>query len=206
LILDTDKIRNYTPPFPEIAILSNIKTSSVIMPLFFDESEVSLILTKRNSNLKSHPGQISFPGGVCEKTESLVDAALREWEEEVGVSRNFLEVIGKFDPVNTYTGYMIFPFIAIYKGDLIFQESKDEVERMIFLKLSDLEKIPFYSIESPRNDGRYLYFFDLDGEVLWGATCAMIVAFLQKFTGYIRKSILVKSNITNPPFLDLTKL
>ena len=154
----------------------------MIIPLYkTSEDGYTLILTKRNENLKNHPGQISFPGGVKGDTESLLETAFREWEEEVGESRDKLEVCGSFGEFNTSTGYIIVPFIAFYSGDFNFSPNPDEVERIILLELNTFYENPFFEVSHPKYPGRSIYYLQLKEELLWGATANIIVKFLREF-------------------------
>ncbi|MGV3667427.1 MAG: NUDIX hydrolase [Leptospira bouyouniensis] len=179
--------------------------SGVIFPLFgANDTAEGIILTERAKHLKSHPGQISFPGGVMEKADpNLLVTALREWEEEMGVGRNSLDVLGKLEGLHTRTGFHITPFLAKYNGDFCFSRNVDEVEQIILLPFADLWTKPFYAIEIPgREPKHFAYYFDLPDGLLWGATCEMILRFLKDHSHFDRSPQIVKPNLTKPPFLD----
>ncbi|NBU97342.1 MAG: CoA pyrophosphatase [Spirochaetia bacterium] len=182
---------------------SSSKASSVVVPLYSDTNgNFSVILTKRNENLKNHPGQISFPGGVKGQGENLMETALREWEEEVGDNRHSLEVLGSFGEFNTFTGYVIVPFIAYYKGNFNFKPNPDEVERMILLDLESFHSEPFYEMENPRNPGKSIYYLRLSNDILWGATAQILVSFLSEFGNFERRGEKVFPNLNKPPFFS----
>lgn len=188
-------------PMPE----TTKKISSVIIPIF--ESDVlgqGLILTQRSKHLHSHPGQISFPGGVVDpEDKDLLQCALREWEEEMGVSREQLSVLGKHEGMQTRTGFHITPFLGKYIGDFQFSHNEDEVEKIIILPFSKLESAPFYSLQIPSSNGDdHSFYFDLEDGLLWGATCEMILRLLNDYASFTRKPTLVQSNLKNPPFFD----
>ena len=179
------------------------KASSVVIPLYSDiNGNFSVILTKRNENLKNHPGQISFPGGVKGKEEDLLETALREWEEEVGDNRHSLEVLGSFGEFNTFTGYVIVPFVAYYKGNFNFKPNPDEVERMILLDLESFHTDPFYEMEHPRNPGKSVYYLKIKNDILWGATAQILVSFLSEFGNFERRGKKVLPNLNKPPFFN----
>ncbi|WP_408605590.1 NUDIX hydrolase [Leptospira terpstrae] len=177
--------------------------SGVIFPLFGSkEFAEGIILTERSKNLKSHPGQISFPGGVMEEEDpNLLVTALREWEEEMGVHRSTLQVLGKLEGLHTRTGFHITPFLATYEGNFSFYHNTAEVDRVILLPFSDLWTKPFYAIQIPGRD-HFAYYFDLGDGLLWGATCEMILRFLREYSSFNRTPLIVKPNLTKPPFLD----
>jgi 8-oxo-dGTP pyrophosphatase MutT (NUDIX family) len=179
------------------------KASSVVVPLFCDSNEnFSVILTKRNENLKNHPGQISFPGGVKSQEEDLLETALREWEEEVGDHRDSLEVLGSFGEFNTFTGYVIVPFVAYYKGNFNFNPNLDEVERMILLDLEAFQTNPFFEMDHPRNPGKSVYYLKIMNDILWGATAQILVSFLSEFGNFERRGKKVVPNLNRPPFFN----
>ncbi len=191
--------------FPQTT--KDIKDSGVVIPLFEKESGHGLILTKRNANLRNHPGQISFPGGVHHQEDgSLQETAIREWEEELGVSRNSLQIISAYRPANTFTGYIIYPFVALYTGDFHFHCNESEVEKVILISLEDLNHLPFYTISNPRfPEKEGIYYFDLGDDLLWGATCHILVGFLRELAGFERKPKQVTRNMEGPPFFDPKK-
>ncbi|MDZ4728120.1 MAG: CoA pyrophosphatase [Leptospira sp.] len=181
------------------------KISSVIVPVFeSDTLGQGLILTQRSKHLKSHPGQISFPGGVVDPEDSdLLQCALREWEEEMGVTRDHIEVLGKHTGLQTRTGFHITPFLGKYTGDFIFSHNKDEVEKIIILPLNELIHAPFYKINIPNQKIlNTAYYFDLKEGLLWGATCEIILSFLKDYASFERIPQIVKPNLNFPPFLN----
>lgn len=185
----------------------NARKSSVIIPLFTRDKKDHIILIKRSSRLLSHPGQLAFPGGLySEKDQSLQETAMREWEEEIGVSREHLKLIAPYRPTHTLTGFVIFPFFAEYTGSFHFEPCAEEVEKIILLDLEDFWNKPFYAIQSPRSSKYLIYYLDLGEEVLWGATAYLIVQFLRELGAFSRKPLLVKPNLENSPFLDVKKI
>jgi len=181
------------------------KISSVIVPIFESQDlGQGLILTQRSKHLKSHPGQISFPGGVVDpEDKDLLQCALREWEEEMGVSRDLLEILGKHTGMQTRTGFHITPFLGRYQGDFNFSHNIDEVEKIIILPLSKLIHAPFYSLKIPKPGIEdKAYYFDLDEGLLWGATCEIILRFLKDYASFDRNPIPVAPNLNFPPFFD----
>ncbi|TGN20447.1 CoA pyrophosphatase [Leptospira idonii] len=188
---------------------TNETVSSVIIPIFHDPHlGQGLILQQRSVHLKSHPGQIAFPGGVMEEGDAdLLDCALREWEEEMGVPRSRLQILGRYAGLKTRTGYHITPFVGLYEGELKFSCNIEEVERTITLPLQSLFTLPFYALKIPnRKPEEYVYYFDLEDGLLWGATCEIILRFLKEFAHFDRKPKLVAPNLSQPPFLDPKRL
>jgi len=205
LILDLRELsgrypHQLNPPVPSYGP----KPASVIMPFFKNSRGLhNVILTKRNQKLKNHPGQISFPGGVWGgEGESLLDTAFREWEEELGVGVNSLDILGSFGEFNTFTGYVIVPFVAMYYGDFNFSPNPHEVEELVLLDLDDFYNKPFYELSHPRLSGKTVYYLELHKDLLWGATAHILVRFLKEFAGFERQGVPVSPNISEAPFFN----
>ncbi len=209
--LDLNRLKQVLPLLPdgEPDLPENVAHSSVIMPVFHSSGQDGFLLQKRNPNLISHPGQISFPGGVKDpEDENLLQTALREWTEEMGAPPEELDVIGNFRGMLTHTGFHITPFLAKYSGDFRFQFNPEEVEKIIVLELDRLWDAPFYSIKGRRKpEGPLLevFYFDIEEGLLWGATARIIVDFLREHSDFKREPILRTPNLTAAPFLDLQK-
>ncbi|MCB1191481.1 MAG: CoA pyrophosphatase [Leptospiraceae bacterium] len=182
-----------------------LKISSIVVPIYVNHQGYDgIILTKRSDYLKSHPGQVSFPGGMYSPDEdkNLLETALREWEEETGESKSTLEVVGKYQEIAVRTGFHITPYIAVYKGGFSFPFNKEEVDFMFLLHLSDLEQMPFYKM--PIQDRYYpeIYYLQHPRCLIWGATCQILIHFLKDFCGFQKEGISVKPNLMHPPFFD----
>ncbi|TGK02961.1 CoA pyrophosphatase [Leptospira langatensis] len=209
--LDLDKLRQDLPLLPEGEpdLPEGVAHSSVIMPVFHKNGQDGFLLQKRNPNLAAHPGQISFPGGVKEPEDpSLLETALREWNEEMGAAKEDLSVIGNYKGQLTHTGFHITPFLAQYSGDFLFQINPEEVERVIQLEFDRLWTVPFYSIQGRRRpEGPYLevFYFDLEEGMLWGATARIIVDFLRDHSSFSRTPELRTPNLAVAPYLDPSK-
>ncbi len=187
------------PPLPQTAS----KPASVLIPIYRDtHGGDCVVLTKRSEHLKNHPGQISFPGGVQSGSETLLDTALREWEEEVGESKETIQPLGSFGEFNTFTGFIIVPFLSIYTGNFQFKPNSEEVDRMILLNLDSFLQNPFYEMENPRSPGKRVYYLELEKDILWGATANILVDLLIQFGSFQRRGIKILSNLNNPPFFD----
>ncbi|QQA42837.1 CoA pyrophosphatase [Pelagovum pacificum] len=139
--------------------------------------EARVILTMRSSRLKHHPGQIAFPGGKQEPTDaSLMDAALREAEEEVGLSRNRVDMIGPLPPHETVTGFSATPFVAMVQGRFDPVPEAGEVAEVFEVPLDFLADPGNYRIESREWQGqRRSYLVCPYGPYyIWGATARML--------------------------------
>lgn len=155
--------------------------SAVLAPVFEENGEARVVLTRRTEWLRSHSHQVAFPGGRVETGESLVDAALREAREEIGLDPDTVEVIGRLSRLSTLSsGAGIHPFVGILDGRPELVPNPDEVERVFDVALSDLmeEDVFFEERWGVEGTERSIYFFELDGDTVWGATARMLYELL----------------------------
>jgi 8-oxo-dGTP pyrophosphatase MutT (NUDIX family) len=98
-----------------------------------------LVFTERRSDLRRHAGEISFPGGSRDGGERLIETALREAEEEIGLSRDQVEIAGALPPIGTFvTNYKVHPFVGLIEGGMSFEPNPSEVESVLIASLDDL--------------------------------------------------------------------
>lgn len=114
--------------------------AGVLVPLYLQDDELHAVFTKRREDLRRHPGEISFPGGRYEEGESdLVATALREAEEEIGLRRQAVDVVGALQPTPTIaTGYAIYPFVGLIEPGMSWTLSAREVAQVLELSLREL--------------------------------------------------------------------
>ncbi len=158
-------------------------SASVLVPLVLREQGLTVLMTLRTSHLRDHAGQISFPGGRAEAGDAdAVDTALRETEEEVGLSRRHVEVIGALPIYRTVTDYDVTPIVALVQPPFELVIDAHEVAEAFEVPLAFLMapghhqrhvfefaggQRAFLSMPWPRPDGQGEYF-------IWGATAAML--------------------------------
>lgn len=152
------------------------RRAAVLVVLYDREREPHLLLTKRSDALPSHPGQISLPGGVIDATDrSARDAALRETEEEVGIPRAALRVVGELDDVGTASsGFIIRPFVAVLAGAMVAVPSDAEVARVMDVRVADLLEA---DLALPPDPAPLALRYPLAGEDVWGATARILRTF-----------------------------
>lgn len=154
-----------------IALVNNNNTNEL------NNSGLQVLLTKRASHLKHHPSQISFPGGKSEPTdESLIHTALREAEEEIGLSPDAVSVIGQLPIYEVISGYQVTPIIALINTPQNYQRDANEVDEIFHVPLQHfLQPKNHRNIISYRN-GQHLnvHFFPYKHYNIWGATAAML--------------------------------
>ncbi|WP_217912964.1 NUDIX hydrolase [Miltoncostaea marina] len=149
------------------------RRAAVLIVLYDIDDAPHLMLTKRSDDLPSHPGQISLPGGVIDPGDrSGRDAALRETEEEVGLPRSALRVLGELDDVHTMTsGFIIRPFVALLERPARAVPSDAEVARIIDAPLADLLRA---DAALPAEPAPLALRYPLAGEDVWGATARVL--------------------------------
>jgi 8-oxo-dGTP pyrophosphatase MutT (NUDIX family) len=153
------------------------RVSAVLVPLFEDEGELRIVLTLRNANLRSHAGQVSFPGGRLEPGEDPVTAALREAHEETALDPGCVEVIGELDHLRTIvSNSFIVPVVGVLSGRQQLRPNPSEVDRIFDVSTSELLADGVYREEhwGVPNLDRAVSFFEVEGETVWGATGTML--------------------------------
>jgi 8-oxo-dGTP pyrophosphatase MutT (NUDIX family) len=152
------------------------RRAAVLLVLYDWGDAPHVLLTKRSDHLPSHPGQISLPGGVVERHDATErDAALRETEEEVGIARHGLRVIGDLDDIHTMvSGFIIHPFVAVLDAPMAAVPSDEEVARVIHAPVADLIAADALL---PREPTLTQLRYPLAGEDVWGATARILRTF-----------------------------
>jgi 8-oxo-dGTP pyrophosphatase MutT (NUDIX family) len=173
------------------------RSAAVLVPIYDDRDEAHVVLTRRPWEMRSHSGEVSFPGGGQDPSDAdLVATALREAWEEVALPPDRVEVIGQLDPLATLTsGAHITPFVGILDGADGLVPAADEVAAILHVPLRELLEDGVYHEERwpwaagmepgyPTPDGlRPMHFFDLPGDTVWGATARMLFQLLLIATG-----------------------
>jgi len=163
-------------PFSKI----NSIPAAVLILLYLADNEIYFFLTKRTDELKHHKGQISLPGGTQEGNEKLIDTALRETQEEIGINKTSISIIGTITPLFVpVTGFMIYPFIGYSLNKLNPKPDPVEVATIFSVNISDLlnkenrtteqRNIRGYDVQVP--------YFKLNDYQVWGATSMILSEF-----------------------------
>jgi 8-oxo-dGTP pyrophosphatase MutT (NUDIX family) len=140
----------------------------------------TVIFTQRTAHLADHAGQISFPGGRCEECdESPEETALREAEEEVGIERDRVEILGRLPEYHTSTGYRVTPIVGWAEPPLTYRPDPHEVADVFEVPLAFLLDSGNHRYESAFFKGRMRKYWAMPyGErFIWGATAGMLVTF-----------------------------
>ena len=160
--------------------INNSTPAAVLILLYLEDNEIYFFLTKRTDELENHKGQISLPGGTQEGNEKLIDTALRETQEEIGINKTSISIIGKITPLFVpVTGFMIYPFIGYSLNKLDPKLDPIEVEAIFSVNISDLLNKENRTIEQ-RNIRGYdvqVPYFKLNDYKVWGATSMILSEF-----------------------------
>jgi 8-oxo-dGTP pyrophosphatase MutT (NUDIX family) len=150
--------------------------AAVLVALYVDDGDLHAVFTRRRHDLRSHAGEISFPGGRRDPGEDLQTTALRETEEEIGLPRDAVEIIGALEPTPTVaTSYAVYPFVGLIDAGLTWTLSPQEVDEVLELRLTDLRAA--HSRERLLHRGipfRTDVYSVGEGLVIWGATARMV--------------------------------
>ena len=154
-----------------------LRPAGVLVALQERAGRVDLILTKRSARLKHHPGQIAFAGGKVDPTDAgPVDAALREAEEEIGLPRSMVEVLGTLPLHETVTGFAITPVIGLIREPFAERAEPGEVDEIFRVPLGHVTDPALFRIEGRRWQGRRRYYYAVPygPYYIWGATARIL--------------------------------
>jgi len=166
------------PRFIRERIVQKLQPAGVLIPVLERSGQLSVLLTQRSAELKHHAGQVSFPGGRMEDAdEDVVQAALRETHEEVGIPPEAITVIGYLDPMPTVTGYAVTPVVGMVSGDAPLRLDRTEVEYAFEVPLTYLLDERNERASEREYQGRTIptVEFHYESERIWGATAHMVI-------------------------------
>ncbi len=161
--------------------------AAVLAPIVDRDGEDHLLFTRRADHLGEHPGQMSFPGGGAEpEDETILETALREANEEIGLRPDEAEIVGQLDDIRTVTEYAVTPFVG-HVPDREYERDDSEVAEIVALPLSGL--LDPTNFEYERRDHPYygdivVHYFHVDGYTVWGATGRILVQLLELTTDF----------------------
>jgi 8-oxo-dGTP pyrophosphatase MutT (NUDIX family) len=159
-------------PLPE-----KYRAASVLVPIVNRTPDVTILLTQRTEDMPSHAGQVAFPGGRRQDSDAdAVATALRETEEEVGLDRKFIDVIGSYDLYRTGTGYEITPIVGIVTPGFTTRADPREVADVFEVPLGHFLDESNHRIDSRMAQGRERHFYAMPygKRYIWGATAGML--------------------------------
>jgi 8-oxo-dGTP pyrophosphatase MutT (NUDIX family) len=170
----------------EVRAKGALVPAATLVPLVDRPDGMTLLLTQRTEHLHDHAGQISFPGGRVEPgDENPLATALRETEEEIGLSREFIDVVGYLDPYETGTGFLVTPVVGLVSPGFTLELDTFEV--------AEVFEVPLAFILDPANHRqdylevrggrRRFYVIEYEHRYIWGATAGMLMNLYQKLRG-----------------------
>ena len=164
------------PPFSHAAVL---------VPLFQKEGDCHLLFTRRSEEVKYHKGEISFPGGmVDEEDKELINTALREADEEIGVKESDVQVLGVLDDIVTITEFIVTPIVGLFPYPYPFKVSEAEIAELIEVPLASLIDENNFSEREIFRGGQkeVVYAYQYGEHIIWGATARILNQFLDLIT------------------------
>jgi 8-oxo-dGTP pyrophosphatase MutT (NUDIX family) len=163
------------------------RPAAVLAPLVERPDGLTVLLTKRAETLRQHTGQVAFPGGRSDEGETPVETALREAEEEIGLSREFVEPVGLLSPYETVTHYVVTPVVAFVRPGFTLTVSAAEVASVFEVPFAWLMDAANHhrQFREPTGGGpkRYFYAMPFGDYYIWGATAGMLRGFYERLYG-----------------------
>lgn len=153
------------------------KRACVLVPIVRHNDVLHLLLTKRTDRVEHHKGQISFPGGVVDESDSSSEhTALRELEEEIGIPPGSVTILGTLDDIHIPTGFTVTPIVGYIERLPATTTNSDEVDEMMLIPLEKFLDPSQRSLEWRELKGmrRQVYYYHVWKEPVWGATAFII--------------------------------
>lgn len=155
--------------------------AAVLVPMHGWPDAPGLVFTERRHDLRRHAGEVSFPGGRRDPGEELLDTALREAHEEIGLPRDHVEVAGALPPIGTFvSGYKVHPFVGLIEPGLSFEPNPAEVESVIVASLDELADAFAMRRLVRRGVPIRTDTYELGETMIWGATARILTDLLER--------------------------
>jgi len=186
-VLEAPGVRGDHNLNPDLRPKPPLTPAAVLVPLVLRPEGMTVLLTKRTAHLAAHAGQISFPGGRLEATDTdAADAALRETEEEIGLSREVIELVGRLDTYVVRTGFEVTPLVGLVTPP--FTTTRDEFE------VAEIFEVPLAFVLDPHNHQRQsrvdfggakreFWVLPYRDYFIWGATAGMLINLYEVLRG-----------------------
>lgn len=157
--------------------------AAVLIPMYHSGGGYHIVFIKRTETVSTHKGQYSFPGGASELTDgSMLETALRESQEEIGLRSEDVEVLGELDDqITTTSNFVITSFIGLIPWPYVFTRNEWEVDQIISVPLDFLLDSRNMTPDTETLDGEPIpsYSFNYRGQIIWGATARILYKLLE---------------------------
>lgn len=177
------KIRDLLQARPYSRIADDgLNPSAVIIPIYEAKGLLHTLVTKRTDQVEHHKGHLCFPGGARDPEDrNLVETALRECEEEMGILKRDVEVLGRLDEIATVTNFVITPFIGYIPHPYTFSPNPIEIEEVIEVPIERFMTTCEPTVEHLewKGDTYPVYYFQYGRHNIWGATGKILKQFLE---------------------------
>jgi 8-oxo-dGTP pyrophosphatase MutT (NUDIX family) len=161
------------------------RRAAVLVPVI-EDSETRILLTERAGNLVAHGGEVAFPGGMEDETDSsLVFTALRENEEEIGIQPGEVEIVGELRPFISKYGLHVTPYVGILSADLDYSPNPDEIASVFEVPLDYFGQAEPVRVDhiSRHGESHRVAVYDFEGYEIWGLTAMILAEFLNVIHG-----------------------
>lgn len=155
----------------------DLHEAAVLIPVVDRQDEATVLLTQRTEHLRSHSGQVAFPGGRIDLEDGTAErAAIRETHEETGIEEKHIEIVGRMPDYVTGSGYRINPVLGILDPHFVLDPNPDEVAVVFEVPLSFLMNPENHERESRMWQGKERFFYSMhyDGHRVWGVTAGIV--------------------------------
>ncbi|HVW56777.1 MAG TPA: CoA pyrophosphatase [Rhizobiaceae bacterium] len=167
----------FNPELREMILGAKLRDAAVLIPVVDHAEGATLILTQRTEKLRHHSGQIAFPGGGIDPDDaSAEDAALRETEEEIGLDRGFIEILGRLPDYVSGSGFRVVPILGVVRPGFFLTLNEDEVDDVFEVPLSFLMDPANHAHKSKMWQGRERTFYEMPygDRYIWGLTAGIL--------------------------------
>jgi 8-oxo-dGTP pyrophosphatase MutT (NUDIX family) len=179
---DFDLNQTWRPADPKAPLTH----AAVLVPIVERQDGLTVLLTRRSDTLRNHTGQVALPGGRRDPGESLWQTALREAEEEIGLDRGFVDLVGLSSPYRTGSNYLVTPVVGFVRPGFTLTPNPGEVADIFetpFGYLMDPDNYEQHEWKSPEGAVRRFYATTHEDRYIWGATAGMLRALYERLYG-----------------------
>lgn len=184
MMLDRRRLASHLQAFPRQTIpLATLRPAAVLIPLYQRNNRDYLLFTERTAHLEHHAGEISFPGGGYDHADADLSAtALRETEEELGIARSQVEILGRLDDFYSVHGYHVVPIVGTIPLPDNLQHDPFEIAGIFEAPLDHFRDPSIHRLENWQHLGRThaVDFYAFEQHTIWGLTAAILRQFIEE--------------------------